>query len=95
MPKYVHFFLPNSLCALEVASSEKSKYHTVWLKEMNSRTSVLPNTGAWEQQELNKPKKQEKVRLEARVWKEVNQARKKKFRRPKNNKNRIIINIRL
>ena len=62
----------------------------------NSRSSVFPNTYAWEQQELNKIKKQtKKVRREACVWKEAKRARKKTspdgLSHP--NQNTIIINI--
>ena len=40
---------------------KKPLYHSVYLYEMcNSCTNVFPNTRAWEQQELNKPKKQKK-----------------------------------
>ena len=46
------------------------RYHSVWLWVMgNSCTSVFPNTGARQQQEWNKIKKQTKtVRREAWVW---------------------------
>ena len=37
------------------AVGKKKKYHPAWLQEMSdSCTSVLPNTRAWDQQELNK-----------------------------------------
>ena len=57
----------------------KSKFHSVWLyKKINSCTSVLPNTCAWEQQDRNKTLmiKDKKARRIEWMWNEAQWARK-------------------
>ena len=52
MHKYFHFFAPNIHWALP--PSETSKYHSVWLQEINSYKSLSPYIRTWEQQEWGK-----------------------------------------
>ena len=88
---YFKFFARNTQCALVVALSENSKYHSVWLQEIgNSCTSVFPNTRAWEQQERNRRRMQE-VRREYRKKQSRDEKKRSPYGLSHPNQNTIII----